>query len=408
MDYPGLSEWVQAASHPAKAVKPVLETAGAWKVPAAPSAPAPLSAPLPAPDPHSALNQKFTELFATAERPIVADSLLQAPGESASHVAAPLRPPDPRPQPAAASVQAAPEPGEFTRMFQSPVATPPGSAPAPLPPVPVAAPPPLAKSPPPPAAKEPGEFTRMFHSPAGPETMATPAAPAPVPANAGPGEFTRFFETPSPAGPLPQSPAVQQPLSPQGAGRSPFNPVSEFTRTFGKPGTEAPAPPPAVAPLPEPGEFTRMFHSPAGGGMSGGLAVGSPAATPGPPASQPQPPTPQAATPPLHPSADGATRGFSIPAPLPVAPQPGAPGEYTRQFSAAAQLTFGQTSATPAPASSPSPQAFAPPAMAQPAMPNMAPAPAPARKSNLPLILGIVGIVLLAALLIAFFAMRPK
>jgi len=39
---------------------------------------------------------------------------------------------------------------------------------------------------------------------------------------------------------------------------------------------------------------------------------------------------------------------------------------------------------------------------------NMAAAPAPAKKTNLPLILGIVGIVLVAALLIVFFAMRPK
>jgi uncharacterized integral membrane protein len=46
--------------------------------------------------------------------------------------------------------------------------------------------------------------------------------------------------------------------------------------------------------------------------------------------------------------------------------------------------------------------------MAQPAMPNMATPVAPARKSNLPLILGIVGIVVVAALLIVFFAMRPK
>jgi subtilase family serine protease len=46
--------------------------------------------------------------------------------------------------------------------------------------------------------------------------------------------------------------------------------------------------------------------------------------------------------------------------------------------------------------------------MAQPAMPNMAPAPAPPRKSNLVLILGIIGIIVVAALLIVFFAMRPK
>jgi len=46
--------------------------------------------------------------------------------------------------------------------------------------------------------------------------------------------------------------------------------------------------------------------------------------------------------------------------------------------------------------------------MAQPAMPNMAQAPMPAKKSNLVLILGIVGVVLVIALLVVFFVMRPK
>ena len=46
--------------------------------------------------------------------------------------------------------------------------------------------------------------------------------------------------------------------------------------------------------------------------------------------------------------------------------------------------------------------------MAQPAMPNMQQGPVAAKKSNLVLILGIVGIVVVAALLIVFFAMRPK
>jgi len=109
---------------------------------------------------------------------------------------------------------------------------------------------------------------------------------------------------------------------------------------------------------------------------------------------------PPAATP-------GATQGFSMPAP--AAPsKPSAPGEYTRQFSAPAQLTFGQTSGTPAaPVAPSSHQAFAPPAMGQPAMPNMAPSPV-ARKSKLPLILAIAGIVLVVVLLVVFFAMRPK
>jgi hypothetical protein len=436
-DYPGLSEWVQAAGHSPKPAKPLLETAGAWKVPAAPSAPAPItpaasapalastavspgiSPPLPtatspaAPPPispasppkaHSELNQKFTELFATAERPVVADSLLNAPPENARNIAAPLRPPDPPPPAAAPPPQARPEPGEFTRMFQSPVAAsaaaPPPAQTPPVPRAPLTATAPPAKAPPP-AAKEAGEFTRMFQAPAGPGTTPVPPAPsaAPAAAKSEPGEFTRFFQTPSPAGPMPQSPAVQQPLA-QATGRPSFNPVSEFTRTFGK-GTDAPPPPPAAAQPQEPGEFTRMFHSP--------VVAGSPAGAATPPAAQQPSSAPQAAAQPLPPPMGGATRGFSIPTPAPAAPQPAGPGEYTRQFSAPAQLTFGQSSATPAaPLAAPSPQAFAPPAMAQPAMPNMAPAPTPARKSNLPLILGIVGIVVVAALLILFFAMRPK
>jgi len=46
--------------------------------------------------------------------------------------------------------------------------------------------------------------------------------------------------------------------------------------------------------------------------------------------------------------------------------------------------------------------------MAQPAMPNMAQSPVAPKKSNLVLILGIVGIIVVAALIVVFFAMRPK
>ncbi len=287
-DYPGLSEWVQAASHQnkSKAAKPVLETAGAWKVqpdpapaPPAPQAPPPAPAALPK---ESVLNQQFVELFTTAERPVVADSLVQSAPRPQS--AAPVRPPEP------ALKQAPAEPGEFTRMFQAPaVAAPAASPPAPqakteageftkmfqapkTPPAPPPAPAP---------AKEPGEFTRMFQASPGPA-----AAPPPPPAGtkSGPGDFEQLFETRSPAGPMPHSPAVQQPLTPQAPGGSGPNRVGEFTQTFGK-GTFDLAPPPAAAnPAPkEPGEFTRMFHSP-------GAAAPPPAAPPAPPAFAAPPP----------------------------------------------------------------------------------------------------------------------
>lgn len=388
VDYEGLSEWVQAASHRSKSAgikpaKPPLEAAGAWKVPpaapvavsvASPAAPAP-PAPAPAaapPSGHTMLNQQFSELFATAARPIVADTLLQSAPRPQT-VAAPVRPPAP---PLPASVPPPPaaksEPGEFTRMFQAPAAPP--TAPAP--------PRQASPAPPLPVQKEPGEFTRMFQSPA------VPAGAA----KTGPGDFTRAFETPSPAGPMPHSPAVQQPLTPQAPGRSGHNQVSEFTRTFGKGELELPpvAQPAAQPVQKEPGEFTRMFHAP-------GASVPSPAA-------------PSPAARPASPAMGTATQGFATPTAPPPAPKPNGPGDYTRQFSAPAQLTFGQSSATPtAPlAASPSPQAYAPPAMAQPAMPNMAQSPVAPKKSNLVLILGIVGIIVVAALIVVFFAMRPK
>jgi len=376
-DYPGLSEWVQAVSHnnKSKAAKPVLETAGAWKVQPVPAPPPPAPPPA-APPEESVLNQQFVELFTTAERPVVADSLVQSAQRPQS--AAPVRPPEP------VGKQAQAEPGEFTRMFQSPAVA------APAAPAPPAAPTPQAKTeageftkmfqapkappapPTPSPAKEPGEFTRMF------QASPTPAAP-PAPPKSGPSDFEQLFETRSPAGPMPHSPAVQQPLTPQAPGGSGPNRVGEFTQTFGKGGFDPAPAPPAATPVPkEPGEFTRMFHSP-------GAAAPPPVA---PPAPTPFAPPPPAAT--------------------PIAAQPSGPGEYTRQFSAPAQLTFGQTSATPGAPSSPSPQAYAPPAMAQPAMPNMAQAPMPAKKSNLVLILGIVGVVLVIALLVVFFVMRPK
>jgi len=141
---------------------------------------------------------------------------------------------------------------------------------------------------------------------------------------------------------------------------------------FGKGELVAPPAPPAAPASPkEPGEFTRMFQAPV---------------APPPPAARP------AVTPPA-----------SSAVPPPIAPKPSGPGDYTRQFSAPAQLTLGQTSATPSAASPP----FMSQGIAQPPM-GAWPTPLAPKKTNLVLILGIIGMVVVAALLVVFFAMRPK
>ena len=131
---------------------------------------------------------------------------------------------------AGASPLGAAEPGEFTRMLQSPV--PQGRGPAPAP----------SMFPPstPGGFKEAGEFTRMFESPSAPQgLMGQPlAAPPPrqqatgdatrafqaqqaapgAPAPQGPSEFTKMFKAPAPAPPEPPAPkAVKKP-----AGRLPI------------------------------------------------------------------------------------------------------------------------------------------------------------------------------------------
>jgi hypothetical protein len=296
----------------------------------------------------SALNQQFVELFTTAERPALADGLQQSTKRPQS--APPVRPPE--------TLQKAPaEPGEFTRMFQMPRGAAPSAPPA-VPPASTEAgeftkmfqAPTAPTAPPPAPAAEPGEFTRMFQA-----NLSPPAAPPQPPAGtkSGPDDFEQLFQTQSPVQPLPSQ------AGPNRAGES--------TRPLGKGGFDPPPAPPAAAPAAkQPGEFTRMFQFP-------GAA----------------PATPRSAQPP-------ATMPMAV-------PQSGA-DEHTRPFSLPAQLPLGRTSAPPAP----SPQAYAPPAMTPPAMPNMEQAPLPPKKSKLPLILGIAGIVLVIALLAVFFLMRTR
>lgn len=138
----------------------------------------------------------------------------------------------PRTQPAGGSSPlGAAEPGEFTRMLQSPLAPTGGpshqAAPSLFPPST------------PGGVKEPGEFTRLLESPyqaqglaAQPAAAPPPRAPsgdatrafqaqqaqAPAPEPQGPSEFTKMFKAPAPAPPEPPAPkAVKKP-----AGRPPI------------------------------------------------------------------------------------------------------------------------------------------------------------------------------------------
>ena len=212
-------------------------------------------------------------------------------------------------------------PGEFTRLFQSPMpdVAAPGDWPAAAP-----------------KAAEAGEFTRMFQAPAG----ARETGPGAGPATGAGGEFTQFFK-----------PAAAMPAGPQ------FPSASEFPQA-------APAvAPPAPASGQEPGEYTRMF----GPGTLAG-APGPPAA----PASGPAAGVPGA--PVAHGAGGGATQAFrvapgGVPAGVPAgAPQ--GPSEYTRMMSVpagvpgAAQTGMG--------GAVPPPTAYAPPPMPQMAAPQMA------------------------------------
>jgi hypothetical protein len=126
------------------------------------------------------------------------------------------------------------EPGEFTKMLQSPI--------APSPNRPSAPPPSMFPPSSPGGLREPGEFTRMLNSPGAPEGLvaqplaAPPPRPQPTgeatrafqaqqgqaqagaPAQQGPSEFTKMFKAPPPAPPAaPEPKAVKKP-----AGRPPI------------------------------------------------------------------------------------------------------------------------------------------------------------------------------------------
>ena len=144
------------------------------------------------------------------------------------------------------------EPGEFTRMLQSPLA--PSASPSQPPPFfPSSTP----SGPSMPSSSEPGEFTKMLQTPGMPPSGRPPGPPQPTfpqskPGGVNePGEFTRMLEAPFAAQGLAAQPLAAPPPRPHATG--------EATRAFQV--QEAQAQGGASA---EEGqsEFTKMFKAP--------------------------------------------------------------------------------------------------------------------------------------------------
>jgi hypothetical protein len=263
------------------------------------------------------------------------------------------------------------------------------------------APPPIPD--PPPESAVPGEFTRMFRAPAPPSTPAPaapaqadahehaePAAPAVGGTTSGPGEFTKIFgavstgeasgqsEDPAVSPPVPEPVSESRPPVPPAETAPPTRPApvpgkepGEFTRIFGSPAVPREAPPTEqsftpgpVAPPPKtgPGEFTRVFGPPARGSETPSASFGDslrrPAApqtddylsrlggspAPSPPSYQPPP------GPPAAPDPRESSNPWNLDLPRPT--QPTRQSEFTRVVAAhsrpdAAQLPAGV--ALPAP-----------------------------------------------------------
>ncbi len=288
------------------------------------------------------------------------------------------------------------EAGEFTRMFQAPrPSTTTAAAPAQ---VRQAAPPPSSSS------AEAGEFTRMFQAkpPAAPKSVGRPptahppTAPPPAASAGEAGEFTRMFQAKPPVAEKPVSPPPPATPSPVPASGH----AGEFTRVFQPPEAAKPASAPARPPAEGPGEFTRMFQSPLGQGTEAPLDLN---ATPPPSTRDSGFHTPGEFTRIFGRLSDQEAK--SPAAPPAASGQPGqagsgdSPGEFTRLFGPAMDM-----GPEPEAAVKKEQTAAAAPAVIKPALPTP-----PARTklaSNLPLVVVLIALVLLAVLLVLYFALR--
>ncbi len=268
------------------------------------------------------------------------------PGEFTRMFQAPVAP-RAKPKPEAAPVST--EAGEFTRMFQAPMA---------------AQDKPAAE-----LAPEKGEFTRMFQAPAPASAEPKPNHAAPVP---DPLEFTRTLEVPVVPKARPEPETVAPADAPKQATAGvrgifqapvvaevkPEPEASEFTRMFQAPPPSKekaldadatrifqPAPPPqapAQSPLnaAAPGEFTRMFQSPAVSESGGGKYT--PPAGPAPAGE-----FARMFEQPFGSTGSSASRPAAVPLPPAPAPVPQSPGggDFTRMFG----VQGGPPSAEPPP-----------------------------------------------------------
>jgi len=431
-------------------------------VPAAPQRPAPQSAnpkPLPQAQAHTGPGE-FTRMFQTLGPSLdeTVSKKIPASVEAPVRPVTPLPPeamrpqsrpePPPKPKIATPTPGAPASPGEFTRLFRSPVSAAP-TAPPPAkkdaPANPLATKPPLTGQPP---GSDPHEFTRLFQTPAQPSVAEHgptagspgPAVPNPKPE---PGEFTRFFGGGSPA-PHPHGrplPEVQRPLSPQNAATPPQSP-GEFTQLFSGQGARpippAVAAPPysvtstpiesfrhprAAGPSGTAGEFTRIFEGGTERPSSPGASAGAGEYT-----QLFGTNNPARVSPPAQPAfaADPLVSPLSEPGPpmQPRRPVPPGPSEFTRVVMGPGAAQAEPPPAISTPPSSAPPFASGVPGGQAPSMPAMPSAPAipagpavppvsppalrPAKTPNKALLLLFLILFILAAALVIVIATGAK
>jgi hypothetical protein len=424
------------------------------------TAPPPEAGPTPEPPPAKpAEPSSFTAMFPTAPPapapPPSARSAAFERGETLPSFQAPkLQPPDPKAFERGETLppfQAPPGPPAFQRgetlpPFQAPPGPPAFQRGETLPPFRVPTSLTASASEVTPTAPPPGEFTRMFSPNA---ILADRSGAAAPPAGAGnrDDDFMKLFQVPSR-----DKPGTSM-------SSAPAPPPGEFTRMFAAPTQPASPAPPSIPPAPStPGSFTQMFSAtpatpnstpaklpdPSPFPPLGGLPPAKPLDTPGqftqmfgsagtastpPPANFP--PTGGLAEPP-----SSATQVFTTPSPTAGGPGPSAPAgpsEYTRVF--AAPKAPGAGGPTPPPLGGspaglpdfqmppmpqvpqmpqlpqmpqfpPMPQAPQMPYVQMPQVPQLPQAPVPAPKSNaLPLVL-FGALLVIAILVVAYFALR--
>jgi hypothetical protein len=289
----GLESWLNAVKDFLGTTS--LEKKGAWKIPAEfidKKTPSPATPPASDPGEFTRLMQTLPTPApvhpAPVPPPIVSPQqpASAAPGEFTLFMRQAESPPPP-----AKPVTPA---GEFTRMMQANTAPEPARSERVMRPAP---------------RHEAGEFTRLFTLPTASDSRDRPAPPQtghipPEPAQ--PGEFTRLFQSPA-AQPTPLLPG-EDPFS--GQPYSPVDAPSEFTRDFGPQPVSTPEqlsgsseratqvfarpvfrPEPAPRAPEGPGEYTRMFGTPAvaTGDAPRPSATSAPAVAPSaPPAAVPQ------------------------------------------------------------------------------------------------------------------------